>query len=588
LEIDIQKVEKYEAIYWPIRTMIFYIVMLAFWKLLFGWYNGIDGFWANVKNGFRLDASMVGGILLISWIPWLLFLVSGIKRLRDVILTINVIFWVTVCLVEFSSILMYREWGGPLDARAVSYLSSPKEAWATSAGFIKFWPTFWGLIILVSGWKRLMLHYDQWRPVRSYYIQSWTWALLVGPLAFLILRGGWGKWPITPSDAFYSGNMHKNFNAVNKTWYFMYSIVKDRDQKPKNSDTILDDFYKNEYQKQLEICSADTISSFQNKNIVLIVLEGWSADMVTYIQGKESIAPFFDSLASRSIKFDEIYGSGFRTDQGLASILSGIPSIHGFNFFNQLGKARKFPSLEKCLASLGYHSGFVYGGDPNFANFSNYLRYQGFDTLITKKQIDASEYSTQWGVPDHITAKIASDLGDRMEGKFFMTWLLLSSHIPFEVPIPNKWVGKDISTKYKSSVAYSDQALRMFFEYAQQKSWFKNTIFVITSDHGSNHSGIDNQSDSRYKVPFIIYDPSAEGHSMTIHTKGNHYDLPKTITSALDVSCKDFLYSRNLWDTCRTSMAYWSNDFLAKSVGNNDQKQANLLIDHVRRWYYNL
>ena len=60
-------------------------------------------------------------------------------------------------------------------------------------------------------------------------------------------------------------------------------------------------------------------------------------------------------------------------------------------------------------------------------------------------------------------------------------------------------------------IRYTDNALRNFFNKAKKEPWFKNTIFVMTSDH-TNMSGFEEyKSDlGRFSVPIIIYDPSGE------------------------------------------------------------------------------
>ena len=59
------------------------------------------------------------------------------------------------------------------------------------------------------------------------------------------------------------------------------------------------------------------------------------------------------------------------------------------------------------------------------------------------------------------------------------------------------------------SMAYTDMALRKFFDNAKTKPWFKNTLFVFTADHAtvSNlpqyQTGIGNLA-----IPFLFYMPN--------------------------------------------------------------------------------
>jgi glucan phosphoethanolaminetransferase (alkaline phosphatase superfamily) len=69
----------------------------------------------------------------------------------------------------------------------------------------------------------------------------------------------------------------------------------------------------------------------QNPNVVLIILESFSSDLLGCMGARQSAAPFLDSLASRGLLFTQIYSSGFRTDQGLPSLLSGFPATPVFS-----------------------------------------------------------------------------------------------------------------------------------------------------------------------------------------------------------------------------------------------------------------
>ena len=91
-----------------------------------------------------------------------------------------------------------------------------------------------------------------------------------------------------------------------------------------------------------------------------------------------------------------------------------------------------------------------------------------------------------------------------------------SSHDPFV--IPDKYQGRfpQGERPLQQCVAYTDYALRRFFDTASRQPWFKNTLFVITADHVSQQ--IDPfycTTLGNYCVPIILYapgDPSLHGY----------------------------------------------------------------------------
>ena len=91
-----------------------------------------------------------------------------------------------------------------------------------------------------------------------------------------------------------------------------------------------------------------------------------------------------------------------------------------------------------------------------------------------------------------------------------------SSHDPFVVP--DKYQGRfpQGERPLQQCIAYTDYALKRFFEEASKQPWFENTLFVITADHVSQQ--IDPfycTTLGNYCVPIILYapgDPSLHGY----------------------------------------------------------------------------
>ena len=60
-------------------------------------------------------------------------------------------------------------------------------------------------------------------------------------------------------------------------------------------------------------------------------------------------------------------------------------------------------------------------------------------------------------------------------------------------------------------IRYTDMALGKFFRTASRQPWFKNTIFVLTSDHTNMSDHDEYQTDlGGFCSPVIIYDASGE------------------------------------------------------------------------------
>src|SRR4030095_4183199 len=96
----------------------------------------------------------------------------------------------------------------------------------------------------------------------------------------------------------------------------------------------------------------------------------------------------------------KIYSQGFRTDQGLAAILSAFPSQPNFSIIMQPEKSQHLHFLSRVLADAGYYNTFYYGGELGFANMKAFLLDAGFQNLVDKNSFAADEMSAKWGAHD--------------------------------------------------------------------------------------------------------------------------------------------------------------------------------------------
>jgi phosphoglycerol transferase MdoB-like AlkP superfamily enzyme len=597
-----QKSKSFSSWFFPFSLIMSVLIGLQLWRLLFVLHNSVGNYFAVVNASLRLDFSMASAFFMLCFIPYALFMLTGRNGFKIFLKWEAIVLWCIISIVDMSSIFLYPEWGTTLDMRAVSYLSNPREMWASVRSFIPWSVILSSFIITAVGIWWLSLIFIQWQKVQKRYFFSGMFLLFTGGFALILFRGGLQKVVITPSDAFFSMDMKENFAATNKMWYFLYSVKKSETLKTHFDNEAIVAFSK-EYEST-RCLKSDKDGLWKNKNIVLIILEGWSADMVAYLYAKESITPFFDSLSEHSLRFTNAFSTGFRTDQGLGSLLSGIPSMEGFNILQKLDKVKQFPSLPATMKALGKSTSFVYGGDLNFANLSNYLVALGFDTIIGQHEFEKNDISSDWGVPDHIVAQKAFDVINQYKTPFFTTWLLLSSHAPFDVPIPNKYTAStDNVGKYKSSVAYSDYALSLFFKKAVKQPWFENTVFIITSDHGSTHSGWAGVDDfKRFRIPMLVYNANFQKDEVAdIDAPCNHFDLPWTIAALSGMDGTDFRFSHNIFCNTNGGSAFWCSDAVAglyDGISHIEQPLNNtknikhpkplLFLDMVKKWFNTL
>jgi len=249
-------------------------------------------------------------------------------------------------------------------------------------------------------------------------------------------------------------------------------------------------------------------------NIVLFITESygreyWGAfNKGTTIKDYVSYTPFLDSLANESLIFSNAYANGSKSIHGMSSVLAGIPSFKDA-FTSSPYPKQKIQSLVSTLKEMGYDTSFFHGapnGSMGFLGFGNIL---GFDHYYGKTEYNNdADHDGSWGIWDEPFMQFMKQTLDKKRKPFFGTIFTVSSHEPYAVPA--KYEGKfpKGTIPMHQCVGYTDYAFRKFFEAAKKEPWFKNTIFIITADHG-NITAYDeyNKIINRQAVPILIYKP---------------------------------------------------------------------------------
>lgn len=243
------------------------------------------------------------------------------------------------------------------------------------------------------------------------------------------------------------------------------------------------------------------------KNVVLISIESLSAEFLEHYGNDQKITPFLDSLADKSLMFTNLYATGNRTVRGLEALTLCIPPTAGESVVKRDNNKNKF-STGSVFKAKGYDVKFLYGGYSYFDNMEEFYKSNGYG-IVDRNNFKPEEisFANVWGVADEDMAKKAIQVmnAEAKAGKpFFHQWMTVSNHRPFTYP-----EGRiDIPGTAKSregGVKYTDFSIRKFFEMAKKQSWYKNTVFVIVSDHCASSAGKTELPMDKYRIPGMIF-----------------------------------------------------------------------------------
>lgn len=247
-------------------------------------------------------------------------------------------------------------------------------------------------------------------------------------------------------------------------------------------------------------------------NVVLVSIESMGAEFLgSYGNPGNSpgLTPNLDRLAQESLWFSNTYATGNRTVRGLEALTLALPPTPGQSIVRRPKNDGLF-SLGSVLRHNGYDTLFAYGGYGYFDNMNAFFEGNGY-RVIDRTQIPKEKIAFEniWGVADEsLFDHVISEL-DRQQANdqrpFFVHVMTTSNHRPYTYP-PDR-IDIPSGTGRDGAVKYADWAVGHFLEEAAKHAWFKDTVFVITADHGANARGGIEIPVDKYRIPVFIYGP---------------------------------------------------------------------------------
>lgn len=250
-------------------------------------------------------------------------------------------------------------------------------------------------------------------------------------------------------------------------------------------------------------------------NVVLVLMESFTARYCGAVGSPEGRTPRFDQLARDGVLFTRALSNGTHTHQGIFASVLGFPNLPGYEAMMQSVAAKQpFASLPAILKARGYQTFFLYNGNLSWDNMRGFLRKQGVDTFIGKDDFEQPSFLDQvWGVPDIDVFRRANREFTRAAaaGPFCGIVLTLSNHAPFDLPSPLPFENEPGWTTWDDhhkGQRYADWAVGQFIEEASRQSWFDDTLFVFVGDHGYHTPPVLTSLHVLYHhVPLLFYAP---------------------------------------------------------------------------------
>ena len=533
----------------------------------------LKAFYLGPKFDFSISAYI---FLFFIFIDLFFFFKKKFLRYRKIYIYAISLFFLVIFFLQLVNLEFYAEYNSHLNYTALEYLNSADMILFM---IIKQYPVFRYLFIFLALailYFFLIKKFILSKKFKKNYILSKILYLPLMLFFFIfLLRGGLSVSIINWGDAFFSShnivnqvtlnpifNLLKDVYYINKTKkdYLKDAYFKDNQEaiqyvqslvfSPK--DSLIDEeypFYRKTKREGLE----------KKYNVVILLMEEFSAEFVGCFGNKLNLSPNFDKLSQEGVLFDNFYSNGQRTNKGISATMCSFPPLAGPSIMNLPNGQQKITTIANLLKEKGYKTYFFYGGDANYDNMKGFFIPKGIDNFFDLSSFDNKNKLNKWGVSDgEVFDKLLEEFDKTNNTPFFAIMLSLTNHPPYSVPDEDYGgkveTGSELDDNY-NTFKYVDFKMGQFFQKIKNKPYFENTIFIILGDHSKTlHHDFDFDYRKSF-VPCLYYAPKILSPKKKSRIYGQ-IDIAPTIFYLLNMSVEHSFFGKNMFEENEDNFAY--------------------------------
>ncbi len=608
-------------IIFTLQQYFYWLGFFAFTRIIFIFHNRhlfetvpnseiFKSFW----QALPLDRSASGYLMALPVIITLLMNLFGGERIgKKVVHFFNGLFTFIIAMMMAMELPVFDEWQTRLNYRVVDYIKSPGIIVDSTGPALFFQTMAYATFLCVVGF--FLYRYIVVRPAkvgRTHWLMAFVYFVITAVGIVWAFRGSLTESiPISQSDVYFSKFPIVNTATVNGPWNFLQSLDNNKHNSTTNpfahympreeANAIVDSL--------LTVKKDTTVHIFNQKrpNIVFVLMESFSADLVEQLGGYKDVTPVLDTLIDNGLLFTNCISSATRTDQGISGTQSGYPAQPHTSIVGQLSKHQHLPSITNNLQENGYYASAYYGGQLSYVNVKAWMFTRKWDRIVDEPDIktDIPKGSLGYHEEVYFDRWLADMDTFKLKKPFYNMFLTISTHSPFDQKSFKTFhVGRS-ENGLLDGANYTDHRIGEFLTKAQQKPWYKNTIFVFMADH-SRKSPREWPLDSYENrlIPFIIYgEPlKKEFKGKKIDKVVSQIDVTTSLLKQLDIHTDNFPFSKNVFNPYTPEYAYFSsienigwatpNDYLIYNIKedtvtyqrSNDPKIKAQTIKHAKAY----
>jgi len=562
-------------------TALYSVLRILFYAFNYDYFNNVSftGFLNIMRGGLVFDLSAIAYtnslIIVLSLLP-VKFKYHKLYQgsLRFLFIVIN-----TLCLIiNFSDIVYYRFTLRRTTATIFNEFKHDDNLFNIFySSLFDFWPVtltalFFIVVFIVFEFK-IRRPQNQTKSNWVFFPAQLVMFFIVTALTIGAMRGGFAEStrPITLSNAAKYINQPDERALVLNT---PFALIRTIDKKQlKKVEYLPQEELEKHYSVVHKAIHSDSTSN--KPNVVIIILESFGRGHIGClnkdIEGFKSYTPFIDSLSNHAWVYKNAFANGRKSIDALPSILASIPSVKE-PFVLSAYSGNNINSIPSLLNKEGYYTAFFHGA-PNgsmgldaFANQAGFKDYYGKDEYNNDADFDGI-----WGIWDEPFFQFFANKMGEFKQPFMTSIFSVSSHHPFKVPEKYVDVFPEGELPLQKCLAYTDNALREFFDNCKKQPWFSNTLFVITADHASK-TNIPKYltTGGSFAIPMLFYKPNDERlKAFNDSVNAQQIDIMPTILNYVGVKNDYIAFGTDLFKNPSNQFAFNYRNDMYQAIKNN-------------------
>ena len=383
----------------------------------------------------------------------------------------------------------------------------------------------------------------------------------IAPFTVAGIRGGFttAVRPITISNANQYVNRPVEAALVLNTPFSLYRTIE------KDVFTVPEYFTDRQEMERVysPVHTASDSIPMIKKNVVVLIVESFGREYIGALNkplenGRyKGYTPCVDSLIAKSLTFRYSYCNGRKSIDGMPSILSSIPMFVE-PFFLTPASMNHVSGIAALLGGEGYETAFFHGAQRGSMGFMAFSRATGFQQYYGREDYNEDQrfggdddFDGMWAIWDEPFLQYYATKMSEMKEPFMTAVFTASSHHPYQIPAKYSDRYPEEGIIIHKCIRYTDMAIGRFFEKASKEPWFKNTIFVLTSDHTNLSDHAYYQTDlGGFCSPIIIYEPGNTAREPEMQDKiAQQIDILPTVMGMLHYQKPYFGFGIDLLNT---------------------------------------